>query len=157
MPIKPTEFDHLDHVLNDLVDHGVVFKTWEQCYAHDFKNGVSCRWRVDPMIAAVGAAIGDGTVKVMTMTAEEVSMFARSALAEGNIDPTTRCPSRPRSGAIPVLVVDVTPDLHPDAGSIVVDGNHRVCASFHDRLPCFYVVVPERIERMFRFKQDGTP
>jgi len=150
MPNSAAGFDHLDHVLNDLVAHGVVAKTWEHCYCHNFKNGKVQHWRVDPMIAAVSAAIKDGTAEVAAMTADEISTFAASIAAEGCVDMAYArlIPAERRTS--PVLVVGVTPDLHPDAGCIVVDGNHRIMASHEDGLPCFYVVVPESIERRFR-------
>jgi len=152
----PSNFDHLDHVTNSLIEAGVIAKTSGQVYDFGLPGGGHIRWSID-MIREALAKLPESVLNklVHPMPLADVRHYvAANPVTIGYVDQGyARCMDAAHL-ARPLYAIDIPPDIGaaPESvGSrIIIDGNHRLVYAHRNNLPCRYYLLPPEIEKACR-------
>jgi len=152
----PSDFDHLDHVTNALIEAGVAKPCGFQCYLAEFSaNKARVMWNIDVMKKLMGDLPPERLKSIKhAISVAEVIDIVHSTPAAMHVDREYARSIPPHKRRLPAYIVIVPDDVgapREEVGkAIVVDGNHRVYAAYldHSGLPAY--IVPPEIEAACR-------
>lgn len=157
-------FDHLDHVVSELVVGGAIPKTTAEVFAFDFKNGVMFSWDIDRMKGLIDEMIDSHPNPELFLheisPADVVSIDNANAKGQHDVDHEYAVSMPDHKKKRPVFVLVIPGDIGAPSTSIgqcvVCDGNHRIRAARIDGTSMPSIIVPEYIERRCRLGARGV-